>query len=369
MLKKKFVLLILFFWVAAPGFVLAEVRIASWNIQHLGWQNDKSYQAVARVASQYDFLAIQELMNAEGIERLEAMLEEKTEESWSSIYSHRLGTSTYLEKYAFLWRDSAVQYVEGAVVYLDDADVFAREPFSAVFRSTNTGQEWVAATVHVVYGRRISDRTPEIHALRGYWDWLGEIYPEHQEYRMLLGDFNLRPGHPAWAELREVAKPLVTRGATTLSTHDRQYANLYDNIWVPKKHGLSISKAGIDRFPQSLSQTTPHYWSHEKARAHVSDHAPVYALLGDVERHPLRSGELYVPNRIGSSGDRPAKQACIDLNESSRSALTRLPHVGPARADQIVDGRPWGGVGDLESVRGLGGERVRDISQSGLLCD
>jgi len=367
-MSKRALAIAAFVLLSIPSLSIAELRIASWNIQHLGWNNEKSYEAVARIASQFDFIAIQELMNKEGIHRLESTLERKTGESWSAIYSHALGESTYREKYAFLWRDSAVEYAEGAVVYLDKHNKFAREPFSALFRAKDSGVEFVAANVHIVYGRRVSDRTPEIQALRDYWDWLAEVYPEHTTRRMLLGDFNLRPSHVAWMQMRKVAQPLITEGGTTLSTHDRQYANLYDNIWVSLDHDLPITEVGILEFPVLLSETTHHYWSHETARAHVSDHAPVFALFSSARLHDVRYGELHVPNLV-AMGEKPTSaEECIDLNRASREMLERLPHIGPGRSDSIVRGRPWRTIDDLSRISGIGGGRLLDIQQSGLVC-
>ncbi len=189
----------------------AEVRIASWNIQNLGWGEQKSYPALGLIGAHFDFIAVQEAMTREGLERFKEALEAHTGEPWEKIYSHLIGRGTYKEKYAFVWRSSAIEYIDGAVVYLDTTDRFAREPFSARFRARGNGTEFVAATVHILYGRSVSDRTPEIETLREYWDWLGETFKGSE--RILLGDFNLPPQHPAWAPMREVARPLITDGA------------------------------------------------------------------------------------------------------------------------------------------------------------
>ena len=328
----------------------ADLRIASWNIQNLGWGEQKSYPALAGVAEAFDFIAIQELMNDEGAERLEAALEETTGEGWAIQHSHALGRDRYKEKYAFLWRESAVEYVDGAVVYLDTTDRFAREPYSARFRSRHTGETFIAATVHITYGDGIGDRTPEIEALAAYWDWLEETYPEDADRLLLMGDFNLRPAHSAWAPLRERAEPLITGGATTLSSTDGRYANLYDNLWVGHDTALDIREAGTVRFPQWLD------WSHEKARRHVSDHAPVFVLTGTAELDEQRV--------TATTPD----SACIDLNEASQAELERLPHVGPARAQAIIEGRPWDGLDELIRVRGLSDGRVEAIRDEGRVC-
>lgn len=58
---------------------------------------------------------------------------------------------------------------------------------------------------------------------------------------------------------------------------------------------------------------------------------------------------------------------CIDLNASSANRLAQLPHVGPARAVDIIAGRPWR-VSELRQINGIGDGRLADIRGSGLLC-
>lgn len=229
--------------------------IASWNIERLGHGQNKDYEALGQIGQLFDFIAVQEA----------------TGETWGMMYSHRIGRSTYKEKYAFVWRESRIDYLDGAVVYLDPGDLFAREPYSARFKDLSSGDEFAVAMVHIVYGRRISDRTEEIEELARYWDWLHEIYPGTPV--LLMGDFNLQPRHAAWQPLREKGvQPLIVEGATTLSSVDGRFANLYDNIWVAESGPYASSSAGIIEFPALLGIT------HEQARRHVSDHTPIYLL-------------------------------------------------------------------------------------------
>ncbi|MFU8815171.1 MAG: helix-hairpin-helix domain-containing protein [Pseudomonadales bacterium] len=341
----------------APSAALADVVLGSWNIQNLGWDNAKRYDKLAHVANHFDFLAIQELMNNAALERLQQELEALSGESWSSMASHALGRASYREHYAFLWRDSAIEYLDGAVVFLDNADVFAREPYSARFRSRRSGQTFAAANVHVVHGSSVGHRLPEIAALVDYWQWLGEVYEDTP--RLLMGDFNLAPQHPAWESLRaQGVIPAITEGATTLSPTDGRYANLYDNIW--KIGGrLDVSSRGVIEFPTLLGL------DHARARAVVSDHAPVYVALGDaaVELRPFPSASFDASVvAANDAGD------CIDLNRSDFEALQALPHIGPARARAIIDGRPWEDAEQLQRIAGIGGERLAEIVACGLLC-
>ena len=187
----------------------ADIRIASKNIQNLGWGENKSLHALARILAPYDLLAIQEVMHVPAVQELKVELETKTGEPWGILYSDRQGSQRYGEHYAFLWRERTVDYVDGAVVYIDDAGAFFRPPFSARFQSRRSGQDFVLATVHVRYGDRVADRVSEARALARYWDWLGEVYPETRTRRILAGDFNLAPRHEGWTLLRERARNLM----------------------------------------------------------------------------------------------------------------------------------------------------------------
>lgn len=296
----------------------ADIVVGSWNIQRLGHGSQKSYPALASIASKVDLLAVQEVMTEAGIEKLERQLEKYTGEQWSHLASHALGTNSYKEMYAFLWRDSAVEYSEGAVVYLDRGDLFAREPFSAKFKSKRGGSEFALGTVHILYGDRISDRVPEIQELASYWLWMKEVYPNTPI--VLLGDFNLPPTNAAWSALKQHAKPLLIDGASTLSSKGH-YANLYDNIWVESNTALPITGAGVIDFPKLIG------WDHQKSRRHVSDHAPIYMMLGNVE---LGGGVESVPilSSFGTEAASPPQTVVLasgGVRGNSRSKVYHRP--------------------------------------------
>jgi len=333
-----------------PALAQAEILIGSWNIKHLGWNNDKSFAHVAQVVNNFDLLAIQELMDTSALAQLEREVEVISGEEWSSMASHDLGHSSYTEHYAFLWRNSEVAYEDSAVVFLDHGDVFSREPYSARFRDLDDDQVITVATVHVVYGDSISDRLPEIEALADYWTWLKEVAAGTP--RLLLGDFNLQPDHEKWASLLSLgAVPAIVNGQTTLSTTAGEYANLYDNIWHEGK-GLNISDRGILKFPELLQI------EHLEARDRISDHAPVYIGINGARLGLVAAASVMTD----SAGD------CVDINSSTPSQLSELPHVGPSRADSIVKGRPWASSNDLTQVRGISVGRLKDVLNSGLLC-
>jgi endonuclease/exonuclease/phosphatase family metal-dependent hydrolase len=251
------------------GHACADINIGTWNLEHLSVRPTKDMAGIAKVARRVDFLAVQELMNEEGLKALESALERATGEQWSSMASHATGRSSYKEMYGFIWRDKAVAYEDGAVTYLDRGDHFEREPYSARFRNLRDKTSFVAATVHIKYGKSTADRTEEIVLLGDYWAWLKETYDGNTNV-MLMGDFNTPPSSTAWANLGVSAKPLVTEGASTLSTTDGKYANLYDNIFVARTGTITVNKVEVFHYPDLLGI------SHVDGRKRVSDHAPIF---------------------------------------------------------------------------------------------
>lgn len=264
---------------------VADLSIATWNIQRLGHENQKSYPMLAKVVSHTDFLAIQEVMTDKAVSKLEIEVEKVTGESWTSIESDAIGRGSYKERYAFLWRDSKVAYEDGAVSYLDHRDVFEREPFSAKFRELSTQSLFAVGTVHILYGDGVEDRAPEIKALAEYWSWLSSVY-DNTPNLFLMGDFNLSPSDPNWGPLFQEAKPLVTTGGSTLSSRDGRFANLYDNIIVSARNTPAIDQVFILNYPKLLG------WSHAKSRKHISDHAPVLLRVNLTETVSARQTSL-----------------------------------------------------------------------------
>lgn len=205
----------------------------------------------------------------------------------------------------------------------------------------------------MVYGDIVSDRLPEIAALADYWQWLDEI--ARGAPRLLMGDFNLEPNHGGWAPLRALgAEPAIAEGRTTLATSAGSYSNLYDNIWYDAS-ALTTSDRGILRFPDLLTM------GHQEARDRISDHAPVYVGLSGAKLYPEHATN-------GTSVSRASTPECIDLNTSSVSR-DKLPHIGPARAEDIVEARPWASADHLTCVNGIGTARVQEIQASDLLCE
>lgn len=311
----------------ASTLTYADINIGSWNIQRLGSGDQKSFPALAKVASQFDFLSVQEVMTEPALAELDAALEKASGEKWEHMNSHLLGRGSYKEMYAFFWKPKRVEYVDGAVVYLDRGNKFEREPFSARFRSLENGQTFVAATVHILYGKSESDRTPEIGQLAQYWSWLHEVYPDTKDI-LLMGDFNLNPANDAWEPLKQVARPLITQGASTLSGKDGMYASLYDNIWVSKSAPMNIKASGIVKYPEIIG------WDHEKSRKHVSDHAPVFVTLGKGAGAPVAASHKAEIMKQGTAAFAEGYKQAVNTKNVSVTDVTNPAQLTLASSDK-----------------------------------
>ena len=107
---------------AIPVAAFATVSVASFNIQNLGWQNSKDYKTVALITSSFDVVAVQEVMNEEGAERLHRALEKVSGEAWSYMMSHLIGRVGAVGRCGASQRRHVARVVDLGVVVREPAD-------------------------------------------------------------------------------------------------------------------------------------------------------------------------------------------------------------------------------------------------------
>ncbi|MFC7063711.1 MBL fold metallo-hydrolase [Halobacillus seohaensis] len=68
------------------------------------------------------------------------------------------------------------------------------------------------------------------------------------------------------------------------------------------------------------------------------------------------------PEREEASG------ACIDINSASVEKVQEITQIGPARAEDLIDLRPFNSIDDLTDISGIGPARIDDIKAQGIAC-
>jgi competence protein ComEC len=58
----------------------------------------------------------------------------------------------------------------------------------------------------------------------------------------------------------------------------------------------------------------------------------------------------------------------VDVNTATFDELQRILHIGPERAQQIIELRPFGSVEAMTRISGIADARLRDIKQEGVAC-
>ncbi|WP_042146855.1 MBL fold metallo-hydrolase [Paucisalibacillus sp. EB02] len=60
--------------------------------------------------------------------------------------------------------------------------------------------------------------------------------------------------------------------------------------------------------------------------------------------------------------------SCININTASLEEVQRIKHIGPERAQDLIDLRPFSSVEDLDRINGIGPARIKDIVAEGVAC-
>lgn len=206
---------------AVPAKVLDKnLLIATWNIRHFGrvtrrWQarpgdspkrNLQDLWCIAEIVSRFDVVALVEVKrNLDALRLLLRILGP----DWGFLVSDPVeGKPGNDERLAFVFdlRRLRPSGMVGELV-IPDADLgtpgavmrrqWARTPYTASFRSGD--KAFTLVTLHIVWGERASDRTPE---LRGAAKWLYERSEDPDDFNrnlIALGDFNIdRLDDPNW---------------------------------------------------------------------------------------------------------------------------------------------------------------------------
>lgn len=64
----------------------------------------------------------------------------------------------------------------------------------------------------------------------------------------------------------------------------------------------------------------------------------------------------------------PAASGCININQASIEEVQGIIHIGPVRAEDLIQLRPYDSVDSLSKIKGIGPARIADIKAEGKAC-
>ncbi len=189
------------------------VLIASWNIRAFGgltdeWEADDndspkrdlhSLLAIAEIVKRFDIIAIQEVKG--NLKALRHMLKGLGDDYSFILTDVAGGAEGNDERLAFIFDTRKVKLSGLAcelVVPNEEVEnikpgafgrQFVRTPYAVGFKVG--GKTFILITLHVLYGKKAADRTPELKAIAEWlYNWSKDMNAFDQSL-MVLGDFNI----------------------------------------------------------------------------------------------------------------------------------------------------------------------------------
>lgn len=248
----------------------SQVQVVSWNIQHMGKsKSDSVIDYMAKLLRKADVVALQEVVagsgGAQAVARLADALN-RTGAAWDYVVSDPTQSSSpnRRERYAFLWKKSAVTLQGKAWLDSIHPTLMEREPYLARFKHKN--QAFTLVNFHAL--PKTSQPEKELKYLKDFV----VRYPTHR--LLFLGDFNCPSTHTVFEPLRKLGYfPLFEGQKTTLRQkciNNDCLANPFDHIWIPTS-SVRVEKCGVIHFYNDFA-------SIKQARK-VSDHIPIWTEL------------------------------------------------------------------------------------------
>ncbi len=292
----------------APG----QVVIATWNIKAFGsltrkWKSEPGdspqrdlhgARIIAAVLSRFDVIAIQELKaNIRAFRDVLKVL--GSDWSWVTT-DENYGDKGNGERLAFLFNTKRVQLSGLAAELVVPEDMkspyataanafqrqFVRAPYAVSFLSE--GKTFVLVALHVIYGKKGSDRRQELTAIARWLRNWAEQLDDFGQNLICLGDFNIdRAGDPQFEAFTSTGlTPAPDHMGLPRTIFDEPGASdlnsFYDQIaWFETVNGkpyltLSYRSGGNFDFRGFVMQNL----TNAKLQWRVSDHMPLWVEFG-----------------------------------------------------------------------------------------
>lgn len=242
-------------------------KIATFNVLHLGWNNDKNYNKLAQIIDNFELVGLVEVMKEDGLIQLANTLNSISDREWSyHISSQKVGRSSYKEYYGYVYSDN-VTFLESEGFFEDSEDIFEREPYGASFKIDK--MDFTLVLLHSIYGDSKSEREYEAQFLDNvYYNY--QISDKNENDVFIGGDFNLPATSPYFDLTNLDDNEFALNPIQKTSIGNTGLVSEYDNIFLSKYSKPSLLHAGVYDFTDN---------DYSVVRKSVSDHLPVYLEL------------------------------------------------------------------------------------------
>lgn len=261
----KLILVIILLFVG-NGELLAQLKLCSWNVQHLGkTKSENEIRFMANTIQCFDIVALQEVVAGYGGTKAVSRLADELNRNgskWDYIVSDPTTSSPYLtERYAFLWKTTKVKDVRNAWLEEKYEAYIDREPFLIDF--IYKGKNFTLVNFHAIPKKKQPER--EIKYFK--------FFPiEYKERNLIfLGDFNTPESHTVFNPLKKMGyKPALVGQRTTMKMQcipSTCLASEFDNIFYHAQK-LNFIDSGVKLIYESFPDMV--------AVRRISDHLPVW---------------------------------------------------------------------------------------------
>ncbi len=249
------------------------IRLVTWNIQDMGRTKDEDeIHQMARILKDADVVAIQEVVARDpaGAQAVAQLADELNR--MGAKWDYRISDPTTdpspgkRERYAFLWKTSALTMLGSPFLDQELAEICVREPFIGRFRINASKKEFHLVNFH----SRVFSEQPQIEIT--YF----QLYPKRlsTDAVIIAGDFNSSEDHPVFNTLYKIGfKAALQNTGTTLKrtcTGSNYQSHAIDNIYYPASV-FRLMSSGVLDFVGDCDNL-------EYARQ-ISDHLPVFGEL------------------------------------------------------------------------------------------
>lgn len=276
------------------------IRIATFNIQRFGEKksgNAEVMQNIARIVSQFDLVAIQEVQSPQAMPVAKLVdLINRSGGRYDAAVSEPVGRTTYLEQYAMVWDATRIAMIpDSAYVVRDDSDRIHRPPMVASFETRMPPVPGRRPFRFTVISAHTDPSKVSSSGTSNEMDVLDDVFVRVRQYEyqtrgivnvLLVGDLNVSTAN--LSELGRIPGMISVVGTTPTNTAGTK---TYDHILLDSTVTTEYTRVfGVIDFQSDLGLTP------EQGLA-ISDHRPVWAEFSAYEMPPVTTAALPAPVR------------------------------------------------------------------------